>query len=847
MLGRVPRDCQSWVVVFAIRREPLGSQVRADVRSKTVQDLSARCPPRGLLLTGWYRRACSPPRGDRGRRCPTAGEAPTGAGERSTAMSEAFGAPGIPPTWTSSAKDVVTRALGPARLWATIGQGVVNEVYWPTTGQPQLRDLGFIAAGDGFWAEVKRVGRYDVTTPEPYVPLPTIVHEGDRYRLTLEVLADPLRDVLLVSYQLEGEDMVLYPLLAPRLSASGTGNTAWVADGLYAEGRSQSLCLLADAGFTRASAGYVGASDGWQDFAANGKMTYAFDRAGPGNVALTGEAGAAHGVLALGFAETPEGARTLAASSISEGYGTIRERFCEGWLEWSRRLELPQSTAELAREGSVSATVLRVHEDRTFPGAIVASLSIPWGDTRDDPGGYHLVWTRDAVEAAFGLLAAGEVQDACRVLTYLAATQRPDGGWYQNFFPDGRPYWRGTQLDEAAFPILLAEKLRELGVPEAAASGRMVGRAAAFVASEGPVSPQDRWEENPGSSPFTLAIEVSALVAAQHWLGARDGAYARSLADCWNERIEEWTYVQATELCHRLGVDGYYVRIGPQISAGGLRGRVEVRNTPGVVLPAAALVGMEFAYLARLGLRSAGDARILDTLAVADALLRVETPCGPVYHRYNDDGYGEHADGSAFDGTGIGRGWPLLVGERGHLALLAGEDPRPYLEAMACMTGPGGLLPEQVWDAPAIPPSKLAPGKPTGSAMPLVWAHAEFLKLLVARERRRPVELLDCVWQRYAGKRPEAPTWFWRSDVPFDTLPKGRSLVIEERRSFTLHLGWDGWQRVEEHASQPLGLGMHGVRLDATQLPPGAVVNFTRRYEDSEWEGIDHSVTCETP
>jgi glucoamylase len=757
--------------------------------------------------------------------------------------SEAFGGPGIPPTWSSSAKDLVTTALGPSRLWATVGQGIVNEVYWPATGQPQLRDLGFIVAGDGFWAEVKGANRYTLTTPEPYIPLARVVHEGDRYRLTLEILPDPMRDVLLISYMLKGEGLALYPLLAPHLGMSGWNNTAWVDGGLFAQSDGRNLCLLADVGFRRMSAGYVGYSDGWQDFARDGTMTHTFARAEAGNVALIGESMAAEGALALGFAQTPEGARTLAASSLAEGYETIRGQFVDDWKDWGGHLQLPSPTAQLGREACLSAAVLRVHEDCTYPGAMVASLSVPWGNTHNDPGGYHLVWTRDAVEAALGLLAAGEVQDARRILAYLAATQGEDGGWYQNFFPDGRPYWTGVQLDEAAFPILLAAKLRELEVPETGEAARMASRAAAFVARNGPVSPQDRWEENPGASPFTLAVEVAALVAAVPYLEPEDAAYALELADCWNERIENWTYVDDTELGSRVGVEGYYVRIGPSPAAGGLRGRIEIRNTPGDVVPAEALVGLEFIYLARLGLRSPDDRRILDSLTVADALLRSETPCGPVYHRYNGDGYGEHEDGSPYDGSGIGRGWPLLVGERGHLALLFGEDPLPFLEAMACMTGPCGLLPEQVWDSEAIPEHWLFPGKPTGSAMPLVWAHAEFLKLLVAREHGRPVERLDCVWRRYAGRRPEAATWYWRSEVPFDSLPSGRSLVIEDQQPFVLHLGWDGWAKVEDRASLPIGLGMHGVRLQSSELAPGAVLNFTRfdPIED-RWEGEDHEV-----
>jgi glucoamylase len=760
------------------------------------------------------------------------------------AVAQAFGKPGIAPTWTSSAKDMVVTGLGRGRMWATLGHGILNEVYWPVTGQPQIRGLGFIVAGDSWWAEVKRVNTYQLSLPEPYVPLPKVVHQGDRYRLTLEFLADPDRDVLLISFQLDGDNLRLYPLLAPHLGISGWNNTAWVEHGLLAGRDNRSVCLMSSTPFTRASAGYVGYSDGWQDFSRNGRMTQTFARAEDGNVALMGEVVAADGVLALGFAETPEGARTLAASSLAEGYPAIRGRFLTGWQAWGKQLRLPESTADLNREANLSACVLRVHEDRTYPGALIASLAIPWGNTGNSPGGYHLVWTRDMVEAALGLLAAGQVGDTQRVLTYLAATQSEDGCWRQNFYPDGRSYWGGIQLDETGFPILLAAKLRELGVWETAGAASMVCQAAAYLARVGPVSPQDRWEEDSGQSPFTLAIEVAALVAAAaYYLNGQDREYALSLADCWNERIEEWTYVRDTPLSKQFDVDGYYVRLGPTSRGGGLRGRVEIKNRRGETISAAALIGLDFLYLARLGLRKPDDPRLLATLKIADALLRVETPCGPAYHRYNEDGYGEHEDGSPFDGTGIGRAWPLLTGERGHMALLQGQDPQPYLEAMACMTGPGGLIPEQVWDGAVHADKSLFPGKPSGSAMPLAWAHAEFLKLLVASERGRPVELLDAVWQRYQGQALEAATWHWRSDVPFSALPRGRSLLIENQQPFMLHLGVDGWQRVEDKLSAPVGLGMHGVRVADAAGSVGRMLNFTFFYpEERRWEGRDYTL-----
>jgi glucoamylase len=255
------------------------------------------------------------------------------------------------------------------------------------------------------------------------------------------------------------------------------------------------------------------------------------------------------------------------------------------------------------------------------------------------------------------------------------------------------------------------------------------------------------------------------------------------------------------------------------------------------------MVGMEFLYLVRLGLRAATDPRIQNTLKITEALLAVETPQGVAYRRYNEDGYGEHADGSPFDGSGIGRPWPLLTGERGHYELQLGGDPLPYLETMARMTGPSGLLPEQVWDGPELPALGLEPGKPTGGAMPLVWAHAEFLKLLYAREQGRPLELLDAVEKHFGGGRPKNGTWHWRADTPFDTLPEGRDLLVEAPTPFMLHFGFDGWQPIQDRLSNPLVFGRHGVRLSQDELGGRQMVDFTLYFvEEARWEGINHRV-----
>jgi glucoamylase len=759
-------------------------------------------------------------------------------------VNRAPGGPGGRPTWTSSAKDMVTTALGTSRVWVTLGYGIVNEVYWPATGTPQIRDLGFIVAGPGGWSEVKRACRYRVSLPEPYVPLPHVLHEGEGYRLTLEVAPDPLRDVVLVSFRLVGDAMRLYVLLAPHLGNSGTHNNARAGADLAGWKGDNALCLVADCGFMRSSAGYVGTTDGWQDFCRHGRMAWTYDEATDGNVALLGELPANDGTLALGFSETVEGARTLARSSLSEGYDAIRRRFVAGWQEWGESLVIPDAPEAVRREAYLSAVVLKVHEDTTYPGSVVASLSVPWGNSSDSSGGYHLVWGRDCCEAGFALFAAGQVEDARRMLSHLVAIQTDEGGWHQNSFPDGRPFWTGTQLDEVAFPVLLAAKLAE----ENALNGlggidAMVRNAVRYLVRNGPVSPQDRWEENAGIGPFTLAAEIVALIAGAAFLDGEERNYALSLADYWNERVEDWTYVTQGLLSERFGVDGYYVRIGPAPAEGGLRGRVRLANGSGESVPADAVVGMEYLQLVRLGLRAATDPRIQNTAVITEALLRVETPRGVAYRRYNGDGYGEHADGSPFDGTGIGRLWPLLTSERGHFELLSGRDPLPYLQMMTRMTGPSGLIPEQVWDAAALPGRFLMPGRPTGSAMPLVWAHAEFLKLLYARERKRPLELLTSVEEHLRNKPAASGRWHWRSDIPIDVLPADRDLLVEMREPFLLHLGFDGWQAIEDRPSRPLSFGWHGVALSKDELAGRQLVDFTSYFIDAaRWEGVDHQV-----
>jgi glucoamylase len=522
--------------------------------------------------------------------------------------------------------------------------------------------------------------------------------------------------VLLIDVRLSGDAVLRpYALLAPHLGGTGNNNRAQVVaySGrrvLSAEQGPFGLALAAVAdeqqdAWGPASAGFVGASDGWQDFAHNGAMSWKYDTAGPGNVALLGEL-PREAVLALGFGSSPEAAATLTLSALSEPFAVSWERQLTAWTRWHANCapeeslcgNLPQECDEQVR---ISTMVLRAHQDKTYPGALVASLSVPWGNTREEREGYHLVWPRDLVESAGALLAVGATREARDTLRYLLATQQADGHWIQNQWLGGKGYWLGVQLDETAFPVLLAVALDERQALDGTEIASMIRAALSFLVQHGPVSDQDRWEEDAGLNTFTLAVCISALVAGARYLPEDGRALALAFADYWNAQLESWTSVCDVPLAHLYGVPGYYVRVAPAESIDDDRcpkqAVLPIKNLQkDPSLPASAQVGVDFLQLVRFGLRRAQDPLIVATVKVADALLKVDTPSGPSWHRYNDDGYGEHDDGSAYDGTGRGRAWPLLTGERGHYELCCGRDPLPFLVAMTRMASLGGMLPEQV-------------------------------------------------------------------------------------------------------------------------------------------------------
>jgi glucoamylase len=770
--------------------------------------------------------------------------------------------PTFNPTWAPAAKQAVGTALGTARLWFSVAQGIVTEVYYPRPDIPQLKDLGFIVADDQqFWVELRRLGNCSVEWLEDSIPAVTITHRHSRFTFTLKICADPERDVLLLSYVLSGDPgLQLYALAAPRIGEDVLNNRASTGEWegrnvLWAEQGPFGMALAAvdeagEAALLQRSVGCVGASDGWQDFAHHGAMRWHYAEAGPGMVALTAQL-TRSGTLALGLASSREAAATLALQSLAVGFDTSWRGYVQGWKQWLASVRLPPALPALLSAPSLallmrSATTIKCHGDRTYPGAFVASLSVPWGEDSNSRGGYHLVWSRDLVETAGALLALGCVADAKNILSYLIATQQGDGHWLQNQWLGGKPFWQGIQLDETAFPVLLASALAERDALGELRVKGSVRRALSFIVRAGPSTGQDRWEEDAGVNTFTVAVAIAALVEGSRFLDAREAVCALMIADAWNERLEEWTWAQDTALARSLNVSGYYMRCAPQdvlVHDGAKHESLLVKNRSNQPASAAdEQLAIDCLQLVRFGLRAADNPHIIASVTAIDALLKTDTPKGPVWHRYNGDGYGEHEDGSAFDGSGIGRGWPLLTGERGHAALLAGEDARPYLAAMTQMTGTGGLLPEQVWDSIAIPERGLQPGQPSGSAMPLVWAHAEYIKLALSIAAGAPVDRPARTWARYRGVRPSLAYALWQPQAHLSHVTRGRELRLCLPEPARIHWGRNGWQDLSDTLTEDWGLG-HVARLPTKGMAAGETVDFTFYWLDrAEWHGENFQV-----
>ncbi len=746
--------------------------------------------------------------------------------------------------WTSSAKTGVgTSTSLVSRIWYTIGQGVLNEIYFPDVDKANTRTIRFLLAdGETFFSDEEHDAEHEVTLFDEGVPGYRVIStcKAGRYRIVKEIVPEAVRDTLLLrvhfeQVQVSSEPLRLYLYIEPHLADKGAENTCWVGEYLgltmlFAQRGQAALAAYSSVSMPQASCGFVGRNDGYADLKAHCKLTTTYNLAQKGNVGLCCEldwqAASREFVVAVAFGSEPSEAGQQARAGVLSRFEDVKAKFIADWKTAQGKLRevaaFEGSAQELYR---ISTAVLKTHESKRFPGGFIASLSLPWGFAKGDKdiGGYHVLWPRDLCETAMGLMACGDMEAARRALFYLATTQKANGSWSQNMWLDGTEHWGALQMDGIAMPILLADQLKHAGELNGYDAWPMVREAAKFLVKMGPVTGEDRWEALAGYATFTMACEIAGILAAADFADAAgaevEARFLRETADAWNDAVDTLTYAKGTDLAKAAGVEGYYVRLTP---------RSAIKRPPLDHLwlklanhsylagrhRAVDVLSPDALTLVRFGLRSPHDQRMQATVKVIDAHLRREMTTGSGWIRSTDDGYGEHADGSPYNGTGIGHCWPLLAGERGHYALAAGDrdTATEMLLTLARQTSACGMLPEQVWSAADIPTHQLFNGHPAGSGMPLAWAHAEYVKLLRSMEENKVWDMPPQTVERYVTRSRTSPLEIWTENAPREWVSRGKQLRMDLNESGSIHWSTDAGQKKILRTAEPI-FGLHSVLL----------------------------------
>jgi glucoamylase len=761
-----------------------------------------------------------------------------------------------------------------SRIWFTIARGILTETFYPRIDTPQLRHLQFLFSdGNGLLLEEQRDFDHAV---ERIVPAQGYrVLSSDRQRrlsLTKEIIAEPARACVMIRTQLRGDDQFLgqlsvYVYCEPHLHDAGSDNNACIIEDcgrqlLAAEKAGTWLVVGASCEFSRLSCGYVGVSDGYSDLARNGRMAWEFDRATDGHVALAAELRLSKSrefLLGVAFGETLDHSVANLFQSLGTEYEDQRRIFVRQWERTtSVRKPLEKASQDNGRLYESSCALLLAAEDKTYQGAFIASPSTPWGEARDDregKGGYHLVWTRDMVEVATGLLAAGYTRAPLRTLINLAARQEADGGFAQNSWVDGRTFRNNVQLDEVAFPVLLAARLSRDGLLGRFEASPMVCQAANFLLHSGPVTGEERWEELGGYSPSTLAAVIAAEICAASLLRACGEEQAAALleqyADYLVAHLEEWTVTSRGSLAPKI--HRYFVRLNPakpgEVAEPGAVDQAELKmpdQPPGSPdsYPARDIVDAGFLQLVRYGILAPNDPLITDSLNAVDRTLMKRTPAGKCWRRYNRDGYGQRPDGGPFENWGQGGSWPLLAGERAHYELAAGGNYCELIHALEQFAAPNNLLPEQIWDEPDRPEAGLFSGRPTGSAVPLLWAHAEYIRLLRSAVDGRVFDLIPEVAARYLQQKPESRVEYWLPRHPIQRARRQSALRICAPEPFRLRWSADHWATCHDSNSSGTAIGAEYCDLAPASVQAGVEFTFFWKHRE-RWEGRNYRVEQE--
>ena len=730
----------------------------------------------------------------------------------SFAQTLAPGAPGKDAQWATAGKQAIgTSASLDSKVWFTLADGVMTEVYYPDVTVANVHLLQFVVVNkttgkveterDDTVQQIEYLDKRSFSfSNEPPTSLSfyqTNWAKDKKWRIRKKYITDPKNNTVLIDLEftqnLESKDSYdVYVYYDPSMNNSGMHDTAWTQNGVLVASDNDKFSALTSAfGFTTLTNGFLGTNDGLTQLK-NKKKIDIYDKAENGNVVqfaklnLIGGGVEAfrvyyHNTLALSFGKTSEEAIKDAKTSLEKGFQKDFTEYEKGWSDYVKTL--PKVEAKHQAQFNMAAMVLKAQEDKTVRGANVASLTIPWGGGKnaneDVGGGYHLVWARDLYQVFTAYLALGDTAAANRALDFLFnIQQKPDGSFPQNSWLDGRNGWGGLQMDEVGFPLIMAYQLKRF---DKATYENHVKKAADFIVKNGPVTPQERWEEKPGYSPSTMAAEIAGLVCAAEIARKNNDETSANLylktADDWQSNIEKWTATTNG----KFGDGNYYVRLtkNGKPDAGE---KIELSNSSGA-FPENEIVDAGFLELVRLGIKSPDDPLIVKSLKVIDAQIKVNTPNGESFYRYNHDGYGEQPDGRRwnFDGTysGTGRLWALLAGERGQYELAkcyeflesdyirsdgkCGRNGIYRLETMANFANEGLMIPEQIWDKAETPKNidrqfvpELKFGEGTGSATPLAWSMAQFIRLAVNLQAGKNLDTPDVVYNRYVlGQKTE--------------------------------------------------------------------------------------------
>ena len=682
-----------------------------------------------------------------------------------------------------------------SKVWYTVADGILSDVYYPTIDNTNVETLQYVVTDGATFTDLQtRDMTHTVASPDPsgMECRVTSTAKSGRYRLVTDYVTDPssnsviwrttLTPIVAGTYHVYvrldatvngnggggasngGPDSALVDTSKghPIAVSYDTSTTTNAANRDYGE----PVFVALDGPFSAVESGFAGApSDGLAQLDTGHALSETFATAANGNVVQTARVATGGTLpltftLGLGFGASQAQAVNAIEGSIGGGFPSARKKFEAGWAAYDAALKAPpKKFAGLSNAQShalddlyhASANVLKAAEDKTFRGAIVAAPASPWGQaiSAGDPnnlyfGSYREVFARDLYEAWTGLVAAGDLATARDAVTFLFTRQQlPDGSMPRNSLVNGQlaPDSFGTQLDEAAYPILMAN---ELGMTDHALYTDHIRPAAFFIASHGPAFGSERWEEQSGFSPSTIAAEIAGLIAAADLATAngdlRSAQIFRGVADDWQRSIERWSVTTNGP----LSPNPYYIRLS---KSGDPNAAITYGlGNGGPTLDQRAVIDAGFLELVRLGLKSPTDATIIGSLPIVDGSIKSTTPSGPGWHRYNADGYGDHAGTGAPwapSGQGTGHAWPVLSVERAEHALLTGGSAT-VASVLASLSGYAsgiGLIPEQDWELPDLAASAFgtdptiasigfANGKPAGSAAPLVWSAGAAVRLV---------------------------------------------------------------------------------------------------------------------